>query len=279
MEDSLAGKPPSKSAELLPSRPLRFRPCDAVHSCRIAQDKQPSVVRGSHSAWSRRRRQPHPPSGQARVPPKGDMPPRQPLNLIEVLAKLAAVLETRSRSPKEEFGVDPGVATTETEHTEVLNGCGSGGGGVQRLGGHAQVQCIPRTRHEYPRVVIAAHETRVREDLMTLPGESWSWQRHTKEHLLHHCGHFRTLRSHREGCRSPQRGQNRRIRTAARDVVPDLQDTRIWSKGRWPPSGVGRCSDCPTPTHDPSCIGHLPRHQQLSLGTEKQPHRSQQRNS
>ena len=34
----------------------------------------------------------------------------------------------------------------------------------------------------------------VREDLMTLPGESWSWQRHAKEHLLHHCGHFRTLR-------------------------------------------------------------------------------------
>ena len=29
---------------------------------------------------------------------------------------------------------------------------------------------------------------------MTLPSESWSWQRHAKEHLLHHCGHLRTLR-------------------------------------------------------------------------------------
>ena len=29
---------------------------------------------------------------------------------------------------------------------------------------------------------------------MTLLGKSWSWQRHAKEHLLHHCGHFRTLR-------------------------------------------------------------------------------------
>ena len=54
------------------------------------------------------------------------------------------------------------------------------------------MQRILRTRHEYPGV--AAHETRVREDLMTLPVESWSWQRHAKEHLLHHCGHLRTLR-------------------------------------------------------------------------------------
>ena len=90
--------------------------------------------------------------------------------------------------------MDPGVATTETEYTEDLNGGGPGGRGLQRLGGHAQVQRMLRTRHECPGVIIAAHETRVREDLMTLPRESWSWQRHAKEHLLHHCGHFRTLR-------------------------------------------------------------------------------------
>ena len=52
---------------------------------------------------------------------------------------------------------------------------------------------IPRTSQEYPGVIIA-HGTRVREDLMTFHGESWSWQRHAKEHLLHHGGHFRTLR-------------------------------------------------------------------------------------
>ena len=45
--------------------PLRFRPSDAGKSCRFAPDKQPSVTRGSHSAWSRRRGQPHSSSSQA----------------------------------------------------------------------------------------------------------------------------------------------------------------------------------------------------------------------
>ena len=104
------------------------------------------------------------------------MPPRQPLDFAEELAKLAAVLHKprNSRSFKEEFGVGRGVATSEAECTEVLNGGGSGGRGLQRLGGHAQVQRILRARREYPGIDIAAHETRVREDLVTLPGESWS---------------------------------------------------------------------------------------------------------
>ena len=33
-----------------------------------------------------------------------------------------------------------------------------------------------------------------RKDLVTLVGESWSWQRYAREHLLRHCGHFRTPR-------------------------------------------------------------------------------------
>ena len=65
---------------------------------------------------------------------------------------------------------------------------------IRRRRDPATVQCILRTRHEYPDVIIMAHETRVREDQMTLLGESWSWQRHEKEHLHHHCGHFRNLR-------------------------------------------------------------------------------------
>ena len=44
--------------------------------------------------------------------------------------------------------VDAGAATTEAEHTEVLNGSGCGGRGLQRLGGHAQAQRILRTRRE-----------------------------------------------------------------------------------------------------------------------------------
>ena len=77
------------------------------------------------------------------------MPPRQSLVLAKVLGKLAAVLNKPRnwRSLKEEFGVDSGVATSETEHTEVLNGGGSGGRGLQRQGGHAQVQRILCTRH------------------------------------------------------------------------------------------------------------------------------------
>ena len=164
------------------SRPdaLQFEPCDVGNSCCLAKDKQPSVTEGSHSAWSRRRHQSQQSPGQARaVPPEGDVPPRQPLDTAEVLAKLEAVLDKprSSRSAEEDFGVDPGVATTETPYTDVLNGGGSGGGGggVQRLNGHAQVHCILRARHECPGALFMANETRVREDLMTLPGESWSW--------------------------------------------------------------------------------------------------------
>ena len=51
---------------------------------------------------------------------KTDVPPHQPLDLHEELAKLEAALE-------EEFGVDLGVATTETEYTEALIGGGSEG--------------------------------------------------------------------------------------------------------------------------------------------------------
>ena len=67
--------------------------------------------------------------------------------------------QTQKLTLDEEFGVDPGVATTETEHTDVLNGGGSGGRGLQRLGGHAQMHCILRTHHEYFGIIIAARET------------------------------------------------------------------------------------------------------------------------
>ena len=96
------------------------------------------------------------------VPPKSDAPHRPHLDLADVLAKLASVLDRprSARSLEEEFGVDLGVAT-EAEYTEILNGGGSGGGGLQRLGGHAQEQRFQRTRHECPGVVTAAHGARV----------------------------------------------------------------------------------------------------------------------
>ena len=74
-----------------------------------------------------------------------------------------------TRALEEEFGVDAGVASTEAKYTEVLNGGGSGGEGLERLGGHAQRQRILRTRHDCLGVITAAHEKRAREELMTLP--------------------------------------------------------------------------------------------------------------
>ena len=65
--------------------------------------------------------------------------------------------------------------------------------------GNPQLQRILRTRQKYPDVITAAHESRVWEDLMTLPGECSSWQRHAKEQILHHCGHYRTIRRVIEG--------------------------------------------------------------------------------
>ena len=52
-----------------------------------------------------------------------------------------------ARSLEEEFGVDPGVATTKPEYTEVFNGGGSELEGLRRLGGHAQVERILCIRH------------------------------------------------------------------------------------------------------------------------------------
>ena len=74
--------------------------------------------------------------------------------------------------------------------TPSLNGGGSGGGGAQRLGGHTQVQRILPARHEYSRVVSAAHGTEARKDLTTPPWRIWE-RAAGKEHLLRH---FRTLR-------------------------------------------------------------------------------------
>ena len=148
-------------------------------------------------------------------------------------SKLATVLDRprSSCSLEEEFGVDPGVATTETVYSEVLNGGGSGGRGLQRLGGHAQVQRILRTRHEYPGVIISAHGTKSADSSWrilemaaarkgTSPSPLWSFPNLAK--------------GHRDGRRSPRRGQNRRLRMPTRNVVSDQRDTRVCSEGQWP---------------------------------------------
>ena len=218
----LAGWPSTKSVELLPfPTPCSLSPAmlGIPAASRKSSSPAPHETRTLCGAGADISRIRLPVKPSRAVPPKSDVPPRQPLDLAEVLAKLTTVLDRprSSRSLEEEFGVDPGVATTETEHTEVLNGGGSGEGVLQRLGVHAQVQRILRPRHEYPGVIILAHDT-----------------------------------SHRDRRRSPRREQNRRIRTPARDVVSDLRGTRVCSEGQWPRLDIrlARCSDCPTLTLD-----------------------------
>ena len=70
------------------------------------------------------------------------------------------------------------MATMETEHTAALIGSGAGGEGVQRLGDHAHVQRIARTRHECPGIITATYEKRVRKDLRS--AEYSSMQRKTR---------------------------------------------------------------------------------------------------
>ena len=142
---------------------------------RESQVKQLSATRGSHSAWSRCRHQSHPSARHANS--RGSLcgvPHRQPLDLAEVLAKLATVLDEprSSQSLEKEFGVDMGRATTETKYTEVLNGGRPRGVGLPRLGGHAPMQRILHTHHECPGVVMVAPGTEVGEDLTVLRKKS-----------------------------------------------------------------------------------------------------------
>ena len=165
--EDFAGRPPSKSLELLPSRRLAVRalrcwefllPHDRLAAQRYTRL---ALLLGAGAGISRIRILVKPIRA---VPAKSDAPPRQPLDLAEVLAKWAAVLDKprSSCSLEEEFGVDPGVATTETGYTGVLNGGGSGG-----RGGLATEWPCPGAAHSaHPsRMPFTAHETRVREDL------------------------------------------------------------------------------------------------------------------
>ena len=121
--------------------------------------------------------------------------PANPLTLPKYFAKLASVLDRprSARSLEELFGADAGVATTGMQRGSQWRSrrrrapaAGRPCPGAVHSTHPSRVQCLG--------VITAAHDTSVRENLMTLPRECWSWQRHAKEHLLHRCGHFRTLR-------------------------------------------------------------------------------------
>ena len=258
--------------------PCSTDPCDDGNSCCLAKDKQPSVTRGSRSAWSRCWHQSHPSSQLAQSHQKAKC-------LLANLSTLPKYLQSSQpfwtspeahAQPRKTSEWIPVVATTETEHTHVLNGCGSVRHILQRPDSHAQLQRVFRIRHEHPGVIITAHETRVREDLMTLPGESWSWQRHTKEHLLHHCSHFQILRRvivMVTGALDEGRiGGLERQHAMFCQIYGIVESAATWR-------GVGRCSDCPTPMLDQTSSGRPTRPQQSSHGTRKRPHWSRQGNS
>ena len=76
---------------------------------------------------------------------KRDVPARQLLDFVGVLAKSTAVLaKFRSARPLEEqFRVHQGVTPTKTEHTEVFNSGGTGGEALHQVSGFAsRMPCI-----------------------------------------------------------------------------------------------------------------------------------------
>ena len=213
----------------------------------------------------------HPPVTPTRaVTSKSDVLLRQPPDLAEALANLAAVLDEprSSQSLEREFGVNPGRVTTETEYTEVLNGGGSGEEGLQRLGVQAPLQRMLHGPHEYPGVIIATHAAWVREGLATPPGASWSW-RHAREHSLSSLWSSPDLAmGHRESHRRLRCGQNRRVRTPACQIYGMLES-----------AAKDSCPGCPTPTPVQTSIGRPPKLQQSSQGTRKRLRSRQQRNN
>ena len=196
----------------------------------------------------------------------------QELNLLQILVRwFLPRLLTPSRaswkwSPQsqviKEFGVDMGRAATETKHTEVLHGGGSGGGGLPRPGGHAPAHCILHSHHEYPRDITAPHETEVREDLAALPGVSGSVDRHAREYPLLHCGHLRGLRwvsvIVTGDLDASSIGRSERLHATLRQINGVLE-----------PATKIHCSGCPTPTPEQASTDHPPKFQQSSRATGK----------
>ena len=116
---------------------------------------------------------------------------------------------------------------------------------------------------------------------MSILGESWSWQRHAKAHLLHHCGHFRTLRrvivmvagaldEGRIGGFERQHVMLCQIYGILESAAKDSGHDLVW---------VGPCSECPTPTPDQTSIRRPPKPQLSSRGTGKRPRSRRHRNS
>lgn len=53
---------------------------------------------------------------------------------------------------------------------------------------------VRRSREARPEIVIAALERTARREMRVLPADSWSWDRHAREHLIERTPWFKTLR-------------------------------------------------------------------------------------
>ena len=254
------------------SRPdaLQFEPCDVGSSCCLAKDTQPSITRCSYSAGSRRRHQSH-------SSPRSSQLARSHQKAMCILANLST-LPKYLRSWQQFWKSTEAHAHSRksSEWIRVWQRRRRNIPMFSKATDHATERPCPGAPHcAHPSrmlwVIITAHETRVREDLMTLPWESWSWQRLAKEHLPHHSGHFRTLR---------------RVIVI---VAEALDEGRIGGLER---QHAMLCqiygileSAAKDSGHDLTCdwlltsIGHPPKPQQSSPNTGKHPHLSQQRNN
>ena len=178
----LAGVAALEVSGVAPFRPLAVRPCD------VGIPAASRKTRGSHSAWGRRRGQSPSFSGQASS--RGSFKRRCAILPASRWQQFWTSPETRAHSRRIRSGSGRGNIGDGIHRSSQRRRIRTGE--LQRLGGHAQVQ-----RAFYTLITntleLSLRRTR-REYGMTLPAVSWSWQRHAKEHLHHHCGHFRTLR-------------------------------------------------------------------------------------
>ena len=177
---------------------VQFEPCDVGDSCCFAKVKQPSASRGSHPAWSRCRHQSHPSSCQANScgPTKRRSTSSPTSRPCRSTCKAGCSSGQAQKLPFTGGRVRSGSR------------CGNNGNEVHRGSQWRRIRRkrAPATGRPCPRAAPSAHQSRMlwsyhcgrRDESAGRSDESSrkssSWQRNAKEHPLHHCGHFRTLR-------------------------------------------------------------------------------------
>ena len=168
------------------SEAVQFGPCYIGETRCPSKIERPNATRSSHSAGSRWEEQSHLFHWKA-IPRTHQKPMRLPADLSEPCRRTCRAGFGRGQVQKQPFierkvrcksrnGVN-GSAIHRGPHRKGSSGWATS----------LHAQRILRTRHECLGIVTAAHEKKVRKDLMTLLKEYW-----IRLQLL--CGHLRTLR-------------------------------------------------------------------------------------